>query len=55
MLRADRVKKRRHPILHDHHIIGTSRLGESKAVLESLAASARHRQLNSAGVRVRLY
>jgi hypothetical protein len=54
MLCTDGVKKRRHPILHDHCILGTSRLGKSKAVLESLAASARHRQPNPAGVHIRL-
>lgn len=54
MLCTDGVKKRRHPILHDHCIIGMSRFGESKAIPEFLAASARHRQPNPAGVRVRL-
>jgi hypothetical protein len=54
MLGADRVKKRRHAILHDHRIIGTSRLGKRQAVLESLAASAYHGQPNPAGVHVRL-
>jgi hypothetical protein len=52
MLGTDGVKKGSHPLLHDHRVIGTSRLGKSKAVLEALAASARHRQPNPAGVHI---
>src|ERR1051325_10242773 len=43
MLCTDRVEESRDPILHHHQIIRTGCCGKSKAVLESLAASTRHR------------
>jgi len=54
MLSTDRVEERRYPILHDHQIIRTGYRGKSQAVLESLAASTRHRQPNPTGIRVGL-
>src|SRR5262245_61498614 len=43
VLRAGRIEEGRHPILPDHYIFRTGRLGQGEAVLKSLAAPARHR------------
>src|SRR4029453_7986026 len=46
VLRTGRIEEGRHPILPDHHIFWTGRLGQGEAVLKSSAAPTRHRQPN---------